>query len=334
LENVFSQICVILAQNKVLPFRIPNRANPEKPQELDLVRSITASINIFFTLKDFQDGIKIRSVTEYYWHLLETDYIFPFVDEQHDLETMIQIGLPFFDETTLYHEVGVGSGEGIIDVIYRGYHADRLPGSIVGTDINRNSLEAIKLLVEEEFGGLDNVYLRFGNATDSIDDIQFGFTPKVVVMGANRFFSILDPTVLHPILSSFRQQIGQQGFLIAGITTNSARNLRNIQSLQKRYPDKYSLEDSEYGTILYQKHLFLDYMLREGIDEKKLIDDIQQTTGLEKDKIDISRVIRQVYYDPAAFIKAVEKHSFEKKELRDVLQPMHDERMVVLFKNV
>lgn len=334
LEMIFSEVCSVVELNGVRPRKVKSLQNSD---QLDLIQSITATINKFFTKRDFQGKVRIQSVTEYFWHYtLDENYIFPFADDREDLRTMVEMGLPLFDETTLYHEVGSGSGEGIIDVIYRGYNADRMPGSIIGTDINGNSLESIKLLVEEEFGGLDNVYLRFGNAVDPLVGIPLGFTPKVVVMGANRFFSILEPTVFNTMLGSFQRQIGQRGFLISGITTNSRRNLDLVQqfTLLKRHGNSYSLEDCDYGKILYLKNPFQEHMEQEDISKDQLIDKIHMTTGLKKTDIDISRVVSQVYYDPAKFIEAVEKHSFKMKKSTKALQPMHDEREVVLFERV
>ena len=82
---------------------------------------------------------------------------------------MVGMALPFLDHRTLYHEVGVGSGEGIIEVIRRGTKENKIPSCIVGTDLNRYSLESIRLLIEEELGGLDNVYLRYSNAIEPFE---------------------------------------------------------------------------------------------------------------------------------------------------------------------
>ena len=53
---------------------------------------------------------------------------------------------------------------------------------------------------------------------------------------------------------------------------------------------------------------------------------------MPKREIDISRVVRQVYYDLDKFKEKVESEGFEAVESQPVLQAMHEERQVVLFR--
>lgn len=134
LEDTYVRICSILEEKGMVP-------TPVDTDDLDYMGSITTSINRYFASRDFDAEVRIQSVTEYYWHhVLRSDYAFPFTSEREDLSTLVEFGLPLLDETTLYHEAGCGSGEGLIEVLSRGYGLDRMPGSIVGSDVNRYSL--------------------------------------------------------------------------------------------------------------------------------------------------------------------------------------------------
>ncbi|MCB1110348.1 MAG: hypothetical protein KDK64_05155 [Chlamydiia bacterium] len=156
---------------------------------IDVVSSIVATVNKYFASKEFQSQAKVQSVSEHFWNTYqESEYIYPFATDSEELYTMVGMGLPFLTPYTVYHEVGIGSGEGILEMIRRGVKENRLPGCIVGTDINKYSLESLKLLIEEGFGGLDNIFLRRANASEPIDMSQLGFSPNVFVVAANRFF--------------------------------------------------------------------------------------------------------------------------------------------------
>lgn len=331
LEDAYDRICSVLEKEGITPMRIDTTQALDTP---DYMGGITASINHYFASKDFNAKVMIQSVTEYYWHyVLRNEYAFPFGSEREDLSTMIEFGLPYLDETTLYHEAGCGSGEGLIEVLCRGHGLDRVPGSIVGSDVNRYSLESTKLLVEELFGGLDNIFLRYGNAADSLEDLPLHFTPKVVVVGANRFFSILEPKVFHSVVQGFCTQMKGEGYLVAGISVNSDKNLQMLEKLVlKRSPDKYDVEENELGIVVYRKNPFAELMEKQQLSEKELIHLIHTETQLPVDKIDISKAVDQILYDPKSFRSSMERHTFETMHSKYVAQPMHYEREVVLFR--
>ena len=242
---------------------------------------------------------------------------------------MVQMGLPYLDSSTLYHEVGIGSGEGIIEVLRRALQENKLPGCILGTDLNRYSLESIRMLVEEKFGGLENVFLRYSNAADPIDDVQLNFSHRVLVLAANRFFSILDPKVFDSVVESFSQQIKREGYLVAGISLLSPENLARSEMFIESNPDEYFLEEVDFGLVWYRKNPFKELM-EKGQSEEDIVDMIHTETSIPKNSIDISKAVMQVYYDPDKFIEKIEKHSFSKIERK--LTEEYSGREVILFK--
>lgn len=53
---------------------------------------------------------------------------------------------------------------------------------------------------------------------------------------------------------------------------------------------------------------------------------------LSKHKIDLSKIVKQVYYNRDQFIDNVSKHSFHAIKSERVQQHSHDEREIILFK--
>ena len=137
-----------------MPLASPSEANYPNYEEC-----IVASINRYFAKRDFQSGIQIQPVTEYFLHhVLRRDYAFPFTNQRDDLSKMIEMALPHLNKTTLFHEAGCGSGEGLIETLFRGYGLDHMPGAIVGSDVNPYSLESIKILNVTDAKGLTHVF--------------------------------------------------------------------------------------------------------------------------------------------------------------------------------
>jgi hypothetical protein len=298
---------------------------------IDVISSIVATVNKYFADEEFPAQARVQSVSEYFWNTNQSSqYIYPFTSDSDELHTMVEMGLPFLDHLTLYHEVGVGSGEGIIEVVRRGIQENRVPGCIVGTDLNRYSLESIRLLIEEEFGGFDNVYLRHSNAAEPFEGEQLGFSPKIFMVAANRFFSILDPKVFDSVVENFSQQMKKEGYLVAGINLESHANMEILEEMIEGNPS-YSLEEEELGRVLYLKEPFTEFMKREGLSERDLIDRIHNDTKLPKDKIDISKIVEQVYYNPEKFAKKIESQQrFSVIDRRIVKE--NPGREVLLFK--
>jgi len=326
LNQIFSWVSSEAAQKKVAPKEIYHPSG-----KLDVISSIITTINKYFADIDFSSSVRIQSVSEYFWYSNQnSDYIYPLIADSDELHTIVEMGLPFLDHSTLYHEVGVGAGEGVIEVIRRGVQEDRVPGCIVGTDLNRYSLESIRILIEEGFGGLDNVFLRCSNAADPIDNLQLGFVPNVVVVAANRFFSILDPDVFDSVVGNFSRQMNEKGYLVSGISLSSPENLERPKMLIEMDPDKYCLEEIDLGTVWYQKDPFKKLMEKEGYSEQDLINMIHKATGLSKSSIDISKTVMQVYYQPERFIEKIEQHSLKLSERKMVKE--YSGREVMLFK--
>ena len=298
--------------------------------KIDFVSSITTTINKLFAEMDFSSSVRIQSVSEYFWYSEQNrDYIYPFASYPDELHTMIQMGLPYLDSSTLYHEVGIGSGEGLIEVLRRSLQENKMPGCIVGTDLNRYSLESIRMLVEEKFGGLENVFLRYSNAADPIDDVQLNFSHRVLVLAANRFFSILDPKVFDSVVGSFSQQMKREGYLVAGISLLSPENLARPEMFIEASPGEYFLEEVDFGSVWYRKNPFKELM-EKGRSEEDIVDMIHTETSIPKDSIDISKAVMQVYYDPDKFIEKIEKQSFAKIDRK--LTEEYSGREVILFK--
>ena len=297
---------------------------------IDVISSIVATVNQYFAEEEFPAQARVQSVSEYFWYInQDRKYIYPFTSDSDELYTMVEMGLPFLDQQTLYHEVGVGSGEGIIEVIRRGTQENRIPRCIVGTDLNKYSLESIRILIEEEFGGLNNVFLRHSNAAEPFESDQLGFAPKVFVVAANRFFSILDPKVFDSVIESFSHQMKKEGYLIAGINLASPSNMELLEEMIEGNPS-YSLEDGELGRVLYLKDPFIGLMKRDGLNENDLIDKIHDDTKLPKAKIDISKIVEQVYYDSEKFVEKVQQQHFMVVQKRIVKELSG--REVLLFK--
>jgi hypothetical protein len=325
LQWVFSWITKEAEKKQVNPVTVSHSSG-----SIDVISSIVATVNKYFADEEFPFQARVQSVSEYFWNIKQGgQYIYPFTSDSDELYTMVEMGLPFLDRLTLYHEVGVGSGEGIIEVVRRGIQENRVPRCIVGTDLNRYSLESIRLLIEEEFGGLDNVYLRHSNAAEPFESEQLGFTPKVFVVAANRFFSILDPKVFDSVVESFSQQMKAEGYIIAGINLASPINMGVLEEMIEGNPN-YSLEDGELGRVLYLKDPFTELMKRDGLNENDLINKIHNDTKLPKDKIDISKIVEQVYYDPEKFAEKIQQQSFAIVNRRIVKD--HPGREVLLFR--
>lgn len=203
----------------------------------------------------------------------------------------------------------------------------------MGSDINRYSLESIKILVEELFGGLDNVFLKSGNAADSLEmDAVLQFTPEVVIVGANRFFSILDPRTFSSVVEGFSKQIQRRGYLVAGISVYSDRNQQELDFLYHCNQKEYQVEESELGVLVQKKHPFEAYMKKEGLSEGQLVDRICAATQLPVSQVDISKAVEQVFYHPKHFREKLMEHGFEQESSRFVNQSGHFDREVVLFK--
>lgn len=302
----------------------------DSSKKIDVISSIVATINKCLAQEEFSAPAQVKSVSEYFWNTDQiSEYMLPFASDSEELYTMVDMGLPLLDCSTLYHEVGIGSGEGILEIVRRGAQENRIPGCIVGTDINRYSLEALKLLVEDGFGGLDNVFLRHANAAEPIDMGQLGFSPNSFVLAANRFFSILDPSVFRSVVRSFSEQMQGNGYLVAGINTTSPENMELLEEFYRENP-MYQVEDNELGKVVYRKNPFAKRMEAEGLNEKDLVKIIHKETGIPIEEIDISRIVRQVYYHPERFIDRIEKESFATLDTRIVKR--NPSRLVALFK--
>ena len=71
-------------------------------------------------------------------------------------------------------------------------------------------------------------------------------------------------------------------------------------------------------------------MERDGLTESDLVDRIHKDTQLPRDKIDVSKIVEQVYYDPEKFVKKVESQHLSVVERRVVKE--NPGREVILFK--
>lgn len=298
-------------------------------KNVDITSSIIATVNKCLAREEFQSQVRVQSVSEYFWEIRQrSEYIYPFTSDSDELHTMVDMGLPFLSPSTLYHEVGIGSGEGIIEVIRRGAKEGRVPGCVVGTDINMYSLESLRILIEEGFGGLENVFLRRANAADPLDTGELGFNPNVFVVAANRFFSVLDPKVFGSVVRGFSEQIQGEGYLVTGINTTSPENVEMLKMYEDN-PD-YQIEETELGKVLYEKNPFDEQMKKLGMGTQDLVKMIHEETGLPEKEVDISKIVLQVFYDPDRFIENVEREHFAVLDRRVVKENLS--RLGILFK--
>ncbi|MCB1110347.1 MAG: hypothetical protein KDK64_05150 [Chlamydiia bacterium] len=120
-----------------------------------------------------------------------------------------------------------------------------------------------------------------------------------------------------------------EGYLVAGINTTSAENMELLE-LYEGNPD-YQTEDIRFGKALYRNNPFAKQMAREGLSKDDMVQLIHEETGLPKEEINISRIVRQIYYDPERFIEEVQKEGFITLN-REVVKE-NPSRQVVLFKN-
>ena len=97
----------------------------------------------------------------------------------------------------------------------------------------------------------------------------------------------------------------REGYLVAGINLASPDNMSRLEEMIEDNPS-YSLEEGELGKVLYLQGPFTELMKREGLSESDLINQIHNDTKLPKDKIDVSRIVEQVYYDPEKFAKRIQ----------------------------
>lgn len=308
-------------------------------KDLDLVSSISASITKYFAEDDFKNNITIRTITEYFWkYTLRDDYLVPFKKTMLDLDAMVKMVVPHINEHTIYHELGSGSGEGLLEVLYQTDKRGRVPEIIIGTEINRYSLESSKILMQEELGGnFDGISLRYANASEPLVnlDLPEGSHHKVII-GANRFFSILEPTSFYSILVNISQQIGTNGFFAAGITTDHVSNINTAKALLiKKDPKRFHFDDlpNGLGKVVYMLNPFKE-SLEKGIfsSQVALEEDIHHLTGIPLAQIDTSKIVHQVYYNPTKFKEQVESHGLLFEQFKLIDEPMYDKREVFLFR--
>ncbi len=125
---------------------------------------------------------------------------------------------------------------------------------------------------------------------------------RQLVIGANRFFSVLDDISFKAVIENLKNQLTKGDFLALGITTNSKFN--------KAEADKYVNDgqhilqpmDNKLGYFIMRLNPF-EQDLKNGVFKSReaLIQDIHEQTKLPIGEIDISKVVFQGVYDPDKF---------------------------------
>jgi hypothetical protein len=301
----------------------------------DFSRSICASVVRYFAQEDYKSHFLPKTVTEYFWsYKMKQEYLLPGMKEEKDLNTMIKMILPCINDSSIYHELGIGSGEGLLMLIRLAQHQIK---TVIGTDINSFSLEIFKILLEE---GLkiknDELFqLRNVNASKPLDEIALAISPcRRLITGANRFFSVLDDVSFQAVIENLKNELKKGDFLAVGITTNSEFN--KVEADKFVETGQYILQPmkSELGYFLMLVNPF-EQDLKNGIfkSREELIQDIHMETKLPIDKIDISKVVFQGFYDPDKFTDDIkDKIGIKKSPLTENIQQIGQfEKEVKLF---
>lgn len=343
-KNAFEYISQSLLIEGIKPiiiysddFSISGQKEPKYPE------SLCASVAMYFVKKDFKSQFFAKTVTEYYWSfMLKEQYAIPGLEREDDLKKMIEMIMPKIDANSVYHELGIGLGEGLLELLYQANLQGKFPQAIIGTDISPFPLEIFMILIQYGFNiDIDGLSIRQANASDPLDEKKFDFPlSRKLVIGANKFFSVLDSQSLNNVSKSLLEQLMPGDQLAAVITTNSQKNLDSANTFNvKKNPTRFALEPMKNGLGVFLMHLDpFKEQLEDGTLESReaLMQDVIAETSLPREEVDISKVVHQAYYDPEKYRDYMTNLTREKAEMKflqkeDVFQWGHDEKQIMLF---
>jgi hypothetical protein len=144
-STVFLDLRKIMLEEDFEPIVIPVKGKHTPDFQL----SICASIVMYFA-EEVPSQFLPRTVTEYFWfYKVKQEYLMPGLNEEEDLKAMIKMILPKINDSTIYHELGIGSGDGLLMLVHQATHQLQ---AVIGTDINSFVIQIFKIFINEVIG--------------------------------------------------------------------------------------------------------------------------------------------------------------------------------------